>query len=73
MLMIVSSFPLMTLPVLAFFQETVRGGVPAVTLHSFVTFPPTSTVTFCICPKAAETRRGERENNFFSNENQKHK
>ena len=59
MLMIVSSFPLMTRPVLRFFQETFRGGVPAVTLHSFVTFLPSSTVRFCICSTAAGTGRDE--------------
>ena len=65
MLMIVSSFPIVTWPVLAFFQETFRGGVPAVTLHSFITLLPSSTATFCICSKTAGTRRDEREKWVF--------
>ena len=65
MLMIVSSFPLVTWPVLTFFQETLRGGVPAVTLHSFVTFLPSSTVTFCISSTATGTGRDEWEKGVF--------
>ena len=65
MLMIVSSFPLVTWPVLTYFQEKFRGGVPTVTLHCFVTFLPSSTVTFCICSKAAGARRDEREKWVF--------
>ena len=72
MLTIFSTFPLVTWPVLTFFQEKFRGRVPAVTLHSFVTFLPSSTVTLCICSKAAGTRRDERENEFPGNEKQKH-
>ena len=49
MLMIVSSFPLVTWPVLTFFQMKFRGWVPAATLHSFVTFLLSSTVTFRSC------------------------
>ena len=49
MLMIVSSFPSVRWPVLTFFKKTFREGVPEVTLHSFVTFLPSSTVTFRSC------------------------
>ena len=65
MSMIFSSFSSVTWPVLRFSQNTFRGGVPAVTLHSFVTFLPSSTVTFCICSKATGTRRAEREKGVF--------
>ena len=49
MLMIVSRFPLVILPVLTFFQKKFRGRVPAATLHSFATFLPSSTFTFRSC------------------------
>ena len=65
MRMIVSSFSLVTWPVLTFFQETFRGGVPAVTLHSFVTFLPSSTITSCICSTVVGTGRDEREKGVF--------
>ena len=65
MLMIVSSFPSVTWPVLTFFQKTFKGGVPAATLHPFDTFLPSSTVMFCICSKAAGTGRDEREKGGF--------
>ena len=65
MLMIVSSFPSVTWPVLTFFQKTFKGGVPAATLHPFNTFLPSSTVTFCICSKAAGTGRDGREKGGF--------
>ena len=48
-LMIVSSFPLGTGPVLTFFQKKVRGWVPVATLHSCVTFSLSTTVTFRSC------------------------
>ena len=65
MLMIFSSFSSVTWPVLRFFQETFRGGVPAVTLHSFVTFLPSSTVTVCICSTVTGTGRDERSFFFY--------
>ena len=65
MLLIFSSFPVVTWPVFIFFQKQFRGRVPAVTLHSFVTFLPSSTVTFCICSTATGTGRDEREKGVF--------
>ena len=56
MLMIFSSFTVVTWPALTFFQKKFRGRV---TLHSFVTFLPSSTFTFRSCSIVEEA-------NFFS-------
>ena len=57
MLVIFNSFPKMTSLVSTIFQKTIREGVPAVTLHSFVTCPPSSTVIFSTCSIAGGSRR----------------
>ena len=57
MLVIFNSFPLVTSLVSTIFQKTVGEGVPAVTLHSFITCPPSSIVIFSTCSTAGGSKR----------------
>ena len=61
-----NSFPMMTWPLLAFSQKTVKGGDPVVTLHSIDTFLPSLTVTFCTRSMAAGTWRNKQKVNNYN-------
>ena len=55
-----NSFPSKTWPLLTYSQKIFIGGVPEVTLHSFVTCVPSMTVKFWTC----STEGGSTENKF---------
>ena len=60
-LVMFNSFPVVIWPLSTFSQKTVKGGVPVVTLHSFVTSLPSFTVAFCTCSTAGGTGREKSE------------
>ena len=66
-LVMFNSFPVVIWPLLTFSQKTIKGGVPVVTLHSFVTSLPSFTVAFCTCSTAGGTGREKSEGVIFNN------